>query len=218
MEEFNFPTSSPSVSAAPTSWDPTVAIGGAREGSYWLVNDVSYHKAYGEGIWGSSDSFFFRNWQRGSADAFDVVAYVNRFHTGYPNAKGGIMIRDSDDPDAAHAFLGMSGYYTGLTFISRAEAGASTDHHQTIFVYQHLAWVRLSKPAGSGVITAYYKVEAEDDWIEIGSTGISYTGPSVRAGVAATPGDKNSWAYVELQTKGFEIVDGGISARNLLRA
>merc|ERR1712154_245619 len=70
--------------------------------------------------------------------------YTERLHTGYKHAKGGIMIRDTNDPDAAHAFVGMSGYYNGVTFQTRAEAGALAVHHQTNFVQYHQAWIRLS--------------------------------------------------------------------------
>ena len=34
VQEYNFPTSSPSLSAAPTNWDSDVEIGGARAGSH----------------------------------------------------------------------------------------------------------------------------------------------------------------------------------------
>mmetsp|Transcript_28403 Transcript_28403/g.59962 ORF Transcript_28403/g.59962 Transcript_28403/m.59962 type:complete len:226 (-) Transcript_28403:679-1356(-) len=156
--QYYFPTSAPSTSSAPTAWDPTVDIGGAKAGSYSYNtdNEISYYSAYGTGLWGSSDSFFYHNEQRLTADgAFDVITYSNRFHTGYEMAKAGIMIRDSNDPDSSYAFIGMSGYYKGVTFQTRDTKGADTVHHQTIFVANHKAWMKLSKPADSGVITAY---------------------------------------------------------------
>ena len=170
------------------------------------------------GIWGSSDSFSFHNVQKATDDgAFDVITYTNYFHTGYTYAKGGIMIRDSNDPDAAHVFLGVSGYYAGVTFQTRATTGATTVHHQTNWVPHHRAWIKLSKLADSGVITAYYKINADDEWMEIGSADIAFTGHSLQVGTAITSGDPNGNGRVDFQSKGFEIVDN-TARRKLLRA
>jgi len=218
VEQFNSPTSSPTISSAPTGWDPLVEIGGGRAGTltYDQSSGISKYRAYGTGIWGTNDSFFYDNRKKQLDDgAFEVITYINYFHTGYMSAKGGIMIRDTNDPNSAQAFLGVSGYYVGVTFQTRATAGATTDHHQTNFVPNHKTWIKLSKPADSGIITAYYKIEEADEWMELGSADITFTGDSVLVGTAVTPGEPNEYRYVELQTKGYEVIDATSDGRNL---
>jgi len=208
IEDYNFPSSAPSISNAPTSWEPDSTIGGAKAGLYQLdADNVSAFLAYGTGMWDSADSFFFRNAKKGLEGAFEVRTYVNEFHTGYVSGKGGVMIRDNDSPDSAHAFLGMSGNYAGVTFQSRASTGAKTVHHQTIFVPHAKAWIKLSKPAGSGAITAYYKINIDDEWIEIGTTLVSLTEKSLLVGTAVTSADPNGYHGVWLKTKDFQVVD-----------
>jgi len=227
-EEYLFPTSAPSESSAPTLWDADVEIGGAREGRVEYrstsgqnnaVPGIESHLGYGTGIWESSDSFQFHNTQRLISDgAFDVVTHIDRFHTGNAMAKGGLMIRDSNDADASHAFIGMSGYYNGVTFQSRATTGAGTDHHKTIFVPNHKAFIRLSKPADSGVITAYYKIEEADEWIELGTTDVTFSGQTLNVGTAVTGGELNVNAHAWLETSGYAVVDVGAGRKKLLRA
>jgi len=209
------PTPSPTGSAPPTAWDPLVEVGGARAGTYTRndANGISSYRAYGTGIWGTSDSFLFRSAQVAAGGAFDVVAYSNRFHTGQHYAKAGIMIRDGNDPSAAHAFLGVSGYYLGVTLQTRAEAGGITVHHQTQWVRDHKAWMKLSKEAGSNVITAYYKGHADDPWVELGSQEINFTGSTLTVGTAVTSGDPNGNGYVDYQEMGYEVVDTGTPRR-----
>jgi regulation of enolase protein 1 (concanavalin A-like superfamily) len=221
IEEYNFPTAAPSLSLSPTAWDADVEIGGAKDGqvSYNVDTAVTSYLGYGTGIWENSDSFFFASSsQKDASGAFDVVVYTNEFHTGYQQAKGGIMIRDSNDAGAAHAFIGMKGYYEGVTFISRASNGANTDHHQTIFVPSHKAWIKLSKPADSGTITASYKINEEDEWTEIGSTDVTFTGSVVHVGTAVTAGEPSGNGAVWLKTKDFEVVDATPGRKKLLRA
>jgi len=220
VEQLVIPTPSPTGSAAPTSWNPIVEVGGARAGTFseHPSNGISYYQAYGTGIWGTSDSFLFNNVQRDTVDgAFDVVAYSNVFHTGNQQAKAGIMIRNDNDADAAHAFLGVSGYYNGVTFQTRAATGESTVHHSTHFVHSHKAWMKLSKPADSNIITSYYKVNAGDEWIEIGSEEIKFTGGLLTVGTAVTSGHPSGDNLVSYEEMGYHIVDSP-TPRKLLRA
>jgi len=213
VDKPSFPTISPTVSSAPTVWHPLVEIGGAREGSKTYVSPGKYrYRAYGTGIWGTSDSFFYDNRMRGLGGAFDVITYISYFNTAYGRAKGGIMIRDTNDPDSAHAFIGVRGHFVGVTFQTRATAGAITEHHQTNFVPNHNTWVKLSKPADSGTITAYYRILDTDEWMELGSADITFTGQSVQVGVAATAGSESASIY--LDTVGYEVIDQNSSTEN----
>merc|ERR1712194_854047 len=114
-------------------------------------------------------------------------------------AKAGIMIRDSNDANAAHGYL-------GVTFQTRAAAGENTVHHSTRFVHNHKAWMRLSKPANSNIITSYYKVNAGDAWTEIGSAEVNFTG-DVLMGTAVTSGDPSGNGHVDYQEMGYNIID-----------
>jgi len=116
-------------------------------------------------------------------------------------------IRDSTDPDAAHAFVGVSGNYLGVTFQTRAATGEATAHHSTRFVSEHKTWMKLSKAADGNFITAYYKINAEDAWIEIGSEEVQLTGGVVRVGTAVTSGESSVYRDVSYQEKGYQIVD-----------
>jgi len=213
------PTPSPTGSAPPTAWEPLVMMGGARAGTYSHndANGISYYQAYGTGIWGTSDSFLYRNVRADHLDAFDVVAYSNRFHTGHNYAKAGIMIRDGHAPDAAHAFLGVSGYYAGVTFQYRRAAGEATVHHSTRWVPDHKAWMKLSKAAGSNVLTAYYKAHADDEWTEIGSQEIQLSGGIVTVGTAITSGDASGNGRADYQEMGFALTDTGNTEARMLR-
>jgi hypothetical protein len=215
--EYNFPTAAPSISSAPSAWDPAVEVGDSRPGEYSYNQDdgISSFKGYGTGLWGTSDSFFYYNEKMGLDDSFDVITYVERFHTGWSEAKGGIMIRDSNAPDAAYAFLGMKGYYVGATFQSRATAGAETVHHQTTWIRNHQAYIKLSKEANSGVITASYRLPDTDEWVVIGTTSIIFTEPVLQVGTAVTSGDPNGNGDVWLATKEYEVIENPARRKGL---
>mmetsp|Transcript_25831 Transcript_25831/g.55583 ORF Transcript_25831/g.55583 Transcript_25831/m.55583 type:complete len:1002 (+) Transcript_25831:149-3154(+) len=194
IEAYSFPTSAPSTSSAPTSWNPIVEIGNPQmAGSYYTSEDgtIDYVKGSGTGIWGSSDSFLFYNEQRLTANT-SVEMYIKKFDNGNIYSRGGLMIRDSDDAGAANAFVGAAGGDLGAVFQSRASAGASTDHHKMIYVnYYNAMWVKLDMDVVDAVgviVTASYKVDEGDAWIVLGSTELTLTGSTVLVGQAVTAG------------------------------
>jgi len=222
VEDYLSPTAAPTASAAPTVWDPNSDVGGAyMAGLHYEPNDAGIEKirAWGSGlrIESPSDSFFFHNTQVDAAGGFDVEIYSHRMHTGHMHARGGIMIRGNDSEGAAYAFLGVSGYYTGVTFQSRAADGELSVHHQTQNVPNHQAYMKLSKSANSSVVTAYYKLSEEDDWIEYGTTSLTFTGPIALVGQAVTAGSEDGKSDVWFEYKDYGVNLAG-AGRKLLRA
>lgn len=222
VDDYVSPTAAPTLSAAPTVWDPNNNVGGAYMAGVSYEPDnagIEKIRAWGSGlrIESSSDSFFFHNTQVDAEGGFDVEIYSHGMHTGNMHARGGIMIRNSDSEGAAYAFLGVSGYYTGVTFQSRAADGELSVHHKTQYVPQHKAHMKLSKSANSSIVTAYYKLSEDDDWIELGTTSLTLTGPSALVGQAVTGGSKDGKSEVWFQYKDYGVNLAG-AGRKLLRA
>ena len=221
VDNYVSPTSAPTLSAAPTAWNPYNDVGGAYiAGQYYGANDAGIEtiNAYGSGlrIESSSDSFFFHNTQVDAAGGFDVEIYSHGMHTGMMHARGGIMIRDNASEGAAYAFLGVSGYYTGVTFQSRAADGELSVHHLTQYVPHHRAYMKLSKSANDSSVTAYYKLAEDDNWIELGTSSLTLTGPSALVGQAVTAGSDDGKTRVSFQFKDYGVNLPG--AGRLLRA
>jgi len=112
---------------------------------------------------------------------------IDSFGTSNLYARGGLMIRDTNDEGAANVFVGAGGSSTGATFLSRDVAGANTVHHKAVFVPGNNMWVKLIK---SGVVvTAYYKIDAGDEYIEMGSVTLQgLNGTTLQVGRAVTAG------------------------------
>ena len=114
------------------------------------------------------------------------------------------MIRDSNDPSAANVFMGAAGYQQGAVFQSRSAAGESTDHHKMIFVNNYNQfYVKLDKV--DSVVTASYKADLGDEWIELGSVTLTLTGSTVQVGRAVSAGSDYQYALETLQTKMYAV-------------
>jgi len=196
------PTGAPTVSTAPTAFDSDKDIGEpVRAGQYWadVGGGISKLRAGGSGIWGSNDSFFSHFNQRMNDD-FTMTAYVNGFSSYEPFAKGGLMIRDGDSPDATNVFIGAMGAYKGIGFQSRASPGAKTVHHGTHWVSSNKAWIKLIKTGDT--VQALYSTDG-DEWTSLGTK--SFTGSDkIQVGYAATHGKDDS-GYADLYIKNYSI-------------
>lgn len=209
-EEFIFPTSAPSISGAPTTWDPNVDIDTQRAGEFASNGVFDWVKGSGTGLWGKSDSFFFVNEQfPDTIDGLDM--YIRKFANNKVYARGGVMIRNSNDADSAYAFVGAAGNNQGVVFQSRPTAGALTEHHKMIFVNngENRMYVKLAKNGTE--FTAYYKALEGDVWIELGSTTIEASSTdTVQVGRAVTAGHDYEWALEEMLTQNLTMPEGSI--------
>ncbi|KAL7431889.1 hypothetical protein ACHAXM_004223 [Skeletonema potamos] len=207
VNEYNFPSAAPSISVAPTSWDPNMYVGDTQENVEFIPGDVQVRvkNDAGSGIDGDVDSFFYHAFQRPSGKAFRVVLSVDYFY-GQKGAKGGLMIRDGTGASASNAFVGI--YPTGNTGVisqSRDTDGGDTVRHKSIWVSNNKAFVKLSYD-GLGTVAAQYKSVESDEWedIENGTTNIT-VGDKVTVGVAVTGGGYDS--YIDFRYSNFEITD-----------
>jgi hypothetical protein len=210
VDQYLFPTSSPSVSSAPTPWAPLKDIGyPQRDGAFWQSQDgeVDHLKGSGTGLWGSSDMFAFYGTQEAMpAEGISVTAYIKRFDNGNLHGRGGLMVRDTYDPDSANAFVGAAGSDQGAVFQSRCDAGGNTMHHKMIYAnWDNHMWVKLDvTPAG--VVTASYKIEDGDEWVQLGTTTLTLTDASrLQVGRAVTAGSDHYYAELEMQSQHYSI-------------
>ncbi|KAL7464556.1 hypothetical protein ACHAXS_004891, partial [Conticribra weissflogii] len=209
ITDYNWPTSAPSISSAPTVWTPSIDIGEVqRDGEFYPedpATGITILKGSGTGTWGSHDSFFFNNIQKGVDESFSMECYVKNWGWNYEFSKGGLMIRDGNDADAANAFISITGREQGVAFQSRGVSGALTRHHSYHWVESNNVWLKLSKSGST--FNAFYKSDAGDEWIPVGTTQLELTGNAVTVGLAVTAGDEGRWSMVQLDVKDFKIQD-----------
>jgi hypothetical protein len=215
IAQYAFPTSAPTLSSAPTPWQPLVDINAQRAGEYYEEEGTGkfWAKGSGTGIWGTSDSFMYYNTQELDIGELSVEMKIDHFHAGQQHARAGLMIRNSNADTCANAFVGAGGSYGGAVFQSRSSTAAPTEHHKMIWQnWQNAFWVKLHKAANTveggknkSVITAYYKLEEADEWIELGSTQLTLNGATIQVGRAVTAGDDYQWALVEMQGQAYNI-------------
>jgi hypothetical protein len=160
----------------------------------------------GTGIWGTTDSFAYYNTQvLVNPQGGSVEMYIKKFHVWSNNfARGGLMLRDSRNSNAANVFLGAAGR-SGVTFQSRSTAGAKTVLHNMIFTdNDNSMWVKLDYSTGGTVKASYKKVQA-DPWTVLGTAQMEITGNTIQIGRAVTAGTDYQWALEELQTQHYKI-------------
>ncbi len=208
VSPYNFPSAAPSISAAPTIWDPNMYIGETQENVQFQPSSSTQTRINydaGSGIDGDVDSFFYHAYQRLSNDAFEAVVHVDYFY-GSDGAKGGIMIRDGTGESAANMFVGIyPADNTGVISQSRATEGGETVRHKSLYVPSNKAFVKLSYD-GSGTIVAQYKAAGDDEWEDIENSTMNITfGDKLNVGIAVTGGGYDS--YVDFRYSNFEITD-----------
>ncbi len=107
----------------PLGWADT-AIGGTIKGEAVERSGIYTVTAAGRDVWGSRDELRFVS--RTLTGDGDITARVDSLKAVHPWTKVGIMIRNSADPGAAHAFMLVSGG-KGLAFQRRTDAGRPDD-------------------------------------------------------------------------------------------
>lgn len=207
VNEYNFPSAAPSISVAPTYWEPNMYVGETQENVEFTPGDPQSRVRYdaGSGIDGEVDSFWYHTYQRPSSSAFEVVLSVDYFYA-QNGAKGGVMIRDGTGVSASNAFIGVyPADNTGVIYQSRATEGGDTVRHTSRWVNSNKAFVKLSYDGG-GTVVAQYRAIDSDQWEDFagGTTAIT-VGDMVTVGVAVTGGGYDN--YVDFRYSNFEITD-----------
>jgi len=206
VEEYLFPTSAPSISTAPTPWQPNVDIGEPQrdgEAYYGESCECDVVKGSGREIWGSSDSFFFVNDQFASSSIESVEMQIQKFDNWRLNSRGGLMMRSTNDDDSSFVFVGGAGRDQGVVLLSRPNSGAPAEHHKMVYVNnKNSMWVKLAKNGTD--IMAFYKEQEGDEYIELGTASMEISS-SIQVGKAVTAGSDDSWALETMETRNYNV-------------
>ena len=202
-ETYVFPTSAPSISLAPTPWNPSVDIGDpAGKGSFWVSNGIDYMNGGGTQLYGTHDEFFFYNQQMSLSDVGAVEVFINRFDNWSQKSRGGIMIRQDNEADSAHVFLGAAGADLGVELQTRSAAGERAVIHAFKYVNNiNQFWVRLERSGDE--YKALYKTADATEWTELGTASVSFS-DTVQVGRAVSAGRTDQYHY-RLETKFYSV-------------
>jgi hypothetical protein len=135
--------------------------------------------ASGTDIWDASDQFHFA-YKEVSGDATIQVQVLSVSHTD-DWAKAGVMIRDSLDPNSAHAMMAITPA-NGVWYGSRMAAGQSSTSIKDPNVSAP-QWVKLERSSG-GLVRAYYSADGST-WTQLALDAVIMKMP-VYIGLALT--------------------------------
>lgn len=153
----------------------------------------------GSDIWGYSDSFHFYNFERNTD--VTVTAFIESWETSHDWAKGGIMIRESLDANAAHAMV----VSTGHELVSMMWRQSTGDHTRNVNAEPGTkrVWLRLVK---EGIrFTSYMKLENQVNWEKVYERDVTFKEGPFYVGIAACSHIQGSLA--SLTVRNFEILD-----------
>jgi hypothetical protein len=135
--------------------------------------------ASGTDIWDASDQFHFA-YKEASGDATIQAQVLSVGHTD-DWAKAGVMIRDSLDPNSAHAMVAITPA-NGIWYGSRMMAGESSTSIKDPNVAAP-QWVKLERSSG-GLVRAYYSADGST-WTQLGLDAVIMKMP-IYVGLALT--------------------------------
>jgi hypothetical protein len=154
----------------------------------------------GENINGHSDNFFFL--QRPASNSVDFVARLKAANL-LNASRHGIMMRSSDDPDAAFAFVGLS--QSSIFWLHRDDS-ASTCQFMTQPIPQLPVFLKLSRAKNS--VSGAFSVNGSN-WTWLGTNRITLPDTNYLIGFAVSSG--NNLNSVRSTFDGIKIAEG---ARN----
>jgi len=135
--------------------------------------------AAGADIWGTSDEFHFA--YKELTGAGSIVAKIDSVKNTHHWAKVGVMVRDTLEPDSAHAMAAVTPG-SGVNFVRRNAAGVETNTTQETGITAPV-WVKIECGA-SGYCMASYSLDGSV-WTELGAKTIVMQAP-LYAGLALT--------------------------------
>ena len=124
------------------------------------VNGIYEVTGSGNDVWANSDQFHYV-YMNLTGDG-EISARVVSNGTGSNNwAKGGVMIRETNDADSKHMIMGLTGSEGGgICFQGRVDtAGGSTSYHGDVTA-EPPHWVKLTREGNA--ITAYHSADGVD--------------------------------------------------------
>ena len=127
--------------------------------------------AYGADIWDQADEFHFAYQQLSGAGA--IIAKVESLEQTHNWAKAGVMIRDTLDPNSAHAMMIVTPTQ-GLTFERRTSASQSTSRTRQAGITAP-QWVKVERDIYGNVIASYSS--DGNTWTELGGDVITMNTP-----------------------------------------
>ncbi len=165
-----------------TVWDGTFSsadVGTVDPAGTFSIDGADSFTIAGAGgdIWGSADGFQFAS-QALSGDG-QITVRINTIENTDPWAKAGVMIRDTMDPNSAHAMMVITPA-NGATMQYRPAQGEASSSFQTTGLE---APICLSITRVGDTFTGYYSTP--EGWVQQGSVDIPMADP-VRIGIAIT--------------------------------
>mmetsp|Transcript_10343 Transcript_10343/g.13224 ORF Transcript_10343/g.13224 Transcript_10343/m.13224 type:complete len:402 (-) Transcript_10343:196-1401(-) len=135
-------------------------------------------------IGGTEDSFgsFFTE----SSGDITASLHLNKLTRYNNDSKGGLMIRDTTDPDSAHVSLLVNSKH-GVTMYWRNAAGQSTNS-KNMGVWHEDVLLRLIKTGNN--VEASYKHQAATDWFVLGTAPFTPTSETFYVGKVTSSGQK----------------------------
>jgi hypothetical protein len=130
-----------------------------------------------------------------------VTLFIEKWETNNDWAKGGIMIRESLDANAAHTMIASTGNL-GVSHLYRKTTGDITRTLNT-YVGTKRVWLRLVKEGSK--FTSYMKLESQVDYEKYYEQSVTFTGNSFFVGIAVTSHIQGTPA--SLTVRGFEILN-----------
>jgi hypothetical protein len=159
--------------------------------------------AAGSDIWGWNDQFHFVQFNR--TEDVTVTCFVESFATQYDWAKGGLMIRDTLDPNSAHAMVVQTGHSFGrVAMQTRPTVGASSNGmYKSLYTNTKRVWLRIVKEGNK--INGYYKNEGELVYQKLHTYEVEFTRDWYYVGIAVTSHLQNTLSTLEVSH--FDISD-----------
>ncbi|MHC4558288.1 MAG: LamG-like jellyroll fold domain-containing protein [Planctomycetota bacterium] len=134
----------------------------------------------GADIWGNSDQFHFA--YKPLSGAGSIIARVDSVQNTDGSAKGGVMIRDTLDPNSAHAMIVLTP--SNDVRFERRPIAADASQGDTVTGTTAPHWVRLDRDITSN-FTAYHSTDGSM-WEVVGPVQNIAMGPNVFVGLVVT--------------------------------
>jgi regulation of enolase protein 1 (concanavalin A-like superfamily) len=168
----------PATFPAPWARQDIGAVGAAGSGGFDATTQTFTVKGAGADVWGTADAFDYV-YRPLTGDGW-IVARVTSIQNTASWAKAGVMIRESLDANAAHAFM-LASFSKGLAFQRRVVTGGDSTSTAGALVAAPV-WLKLERLGNQ--FNAYSSSDGVT-WTLVGSDQIAM-GSNVMVGLAVS--------------------------------